>query len=807
VQALLDGTLSRDPDALEIAEWKWSWVSTPMATGPAFDPAHVTDWKGYQFAPDLEPPKSPSRVWVVPAKEGVYDASLAVTDSDGASGTPSVGRLVVLPKDQPGASIGRPRVRIESVVPGGSLRAVATLENPNEPISPPDTNTWTWYQDARNPQQIDLESRIEDGGKALRLDGLPADGDSFFAVVASNGKAWSEEASVLVRHPGAWPIAYALDEPPDWLRHTTLYEVFVRQWADGHAPATAPSLLPVRVTNDGTGDLRGLREKLPYVTSLGVGTLWLMPMFASADRSHGYHVIDYERVEPDYGDDADLKALCDSAHAAGLRVMVDWVINHSSRFHPWFLESLDPKSRFRDRYIWFNNGKYGYGRETYGQKLEIDLGWADIPDLNLAEPEVFHHVLGAAQRWMDMGVDGFRLDHVTGPDHAFWRAFRKEMKRRKPDVALIAEAWNDMPVLVDYAHGEFDCAFNFPHFYTATAIVKDGKPASDLGDLLAKMEKSFPAGALHCPFSSNHDVPWKSTLWKDLGQDSAKMGAIANLLLTAPGAPQILYGDEVGSTEHRGPMPWNLVGETNALQKIWSERYAARSLSTALRAGETLAGASDAPTDVAVFARKADAEVVVATLNLHGVAHDRVMTTFSALNLLIPGTAYRLVDLLTAETFPVDEDGGVILLDLAPWQGRWLRLDAMPGPDPMIALALEVDVGNADKPPTAGQLVHVTGEKTWLGAWATNVVPLYDDGTHGDLKAADGVWTRTFDVPLGVVSEFKYLIDLPGAQSWSGAEWSGDAPNRKLYAADVDGDLKMRLRASFGVPGMAMQEP
>jgi glycosidase len=367
----------------------------------------------------------------------------------------------------------------------------------------------------------------------------------------------------------------------DWADGVVFYEVFVRSFADSDG--------------DGIGDLRGLIGRLddlndgdPATTSdLGVEGIWLMPVFASPSY-HGYDVVDYRAVEPDYGTMADLEAFLAAAHERGIRVVVDLVINHTSSEHPWFAESASsPASPRRDWYVWRaddpgwtqpwggnptwheHNGAYYYG-----------IFWSGMPDLNFGNPEVVAEVEAIADFWLARGVDGFRLDaarHISadGPGelqndtpatHAFWKRFSAHVRSVDPSALLIGENWTSTANVAPYfgstavvAGGdELPMSFDFA---LAEAILEavqlaDARPVAEA---LAEVARLYPPGVLDGTFLTNHDMPRVAT---QLGGDQARLRSAAAVLLTLPGTPFLYYGEEVGlvgdkpDPDIRTPMPW-----------------------------------------------------------------------------------------------------------------------------------------------------------------------------------------------------------------------------------------------------------
>jgi glycosidase len=272
--------------------------------------------------------------------------------------------------------------------------------------------------------------------------------------------------------PGPQPPA-----PNPWWNDTVFYEVFVRSFYDSDG--------------DGVGDINGLIERLDYINDgdpattddLGVTGLWLMPIMESPSY-HGYDVVDYFQVDREYGRNEDFERLIEEAHARGMRVIVDLVLNHTGRDHPWFQESLDPDSERRDWYVWADEnpgypGPWGqrvwHGTAAAGeQDYYYGVFWEGMPDLNLANPEVTEAVQEAARFWLeDMGADGFRLDAVkhliedgriqenTPATHEWLREFYTFYKDVEPEAFAVGEAWTSTRQVLDYTGDEVDIAFQF----------------------------------------------------------------------------------------------------------------------------------------------------------------------------------------------------------------------------------------------------------------------------------------------------------------------------------------------------------
>lgn len=212
---------------------------------------------------------------------------------------------------------------------------------------------------------------------------------------------------------------------PDWWHEAVFYHILIDRFRrGGDEPLLGDPAKPVFCG----GNLAGVAESLDYLRDLGITALWLSPINSTA-AYHGYHVTDYEDVDQRFGGMAAFEALI-QAVKPDIRIILDWVPNHVHRTHPFFRQAAASKrSRYRD---WFSF-------DVHGNYLSF-LGFTELPKLNLDHPEAREYMITTALRWIDLGVDGFRLDHVVGPSLEFWREFRDAVKRHSPSTFLLGEA-------------------------------------------------------------------------------------------------------------------------------------------------------------------------------------------------------------------------------------------------------------------------------------------------------------------------------------------------------------------------------
>jgi maltose alpha-D-glucosyltransferase / alpha-amylase len=399
---------------------------------------------------------------------------------------------------------------------------------------------------------------------------------------------------------------------PLWYQRAVFYEVLIRGFADSNG--------------DGTGDLRGLTSKLDYLQWLGIDCLWLLPIYESPLRDGGYDISDYLKVLPEFGDLGDFVELVDGAHRRGMRIIADLVMNHTSDQHPWFQASRsDPDGPFGDFYVWSDtDDRYPDARIIFVDTEKSNWTWDSVrgqyywhrffthqPDLNFESPAVQDAMLEVLRFWLDIGLDGFRLDAVpylfvrdgtNGENlpetHEYLRRVRSEVDARYADKVLLAEA-NQWPSDVveyfgDFETGGDEChmAFNFPLMPRIFMAVRR-ESRYPISEILAQTPK-IPANCQWGIFLRNHDEltlemvtdEERDYMYSEYAKDPRmkanigirrrlapllensrnQMELFTSLLMSLPGSPVLYYGDEIGMGDNiylgdrdgvRTPMQWS----------------------------------------------------------------------------------------------------------------------------------------------------------------------------------------------------------------------------------------------------------
>ena len=394
-----------------------------------------------------------------------------------------------------------------------------------------------------------------------------------------------------------------------WYKNAVIYELHIKAFLDAD--------------NDGIGDFAGLVQKLDYLHELGVTAIWLLPFYPSPFRDDGYDIADYTSIDPTYGTMRDFRRFVAAAHARNIRIITELVVNHTSDQHPWFqrARTAKPGSVWRDYYVWSNSDqKYSGTRIVFLDTEKSNWTWDPVakayfwhrfyshqPDLNYDNPRVLADILRVLRFWLDMGVDGLRLDGVPylveregtnnenlPETHEILKRFRAELDERYSDRMLLAEA-NQWPEDTRPYFGDGDechMAFHFPlmpRIFMSLAR-EDRYPITDI----ISQTPSIPEDCQWAVFLRNHDEltlemvtdTERDYLWETyasnerarlnlgirrrlaplLDNDRRKIELLTGLLLSMPGTPILYYGDELGMGDNfylgdrdgvRTPMQWS----------------------------------------------------------------------------------------------------------------------------------------------------------------------------------------------------------------------------------------------------------
>jgi maltose alpha-D-glucosyltransferase/alpha-amylase len=408
-------------------------------------------------------------------------------------------------------------------------------------------------------------------------------------------------------------FSFAKPRDPQWYKRAVFYEVLIRGFYDSNG--------------DGTGDIRGLTSRLDYLEWLGIDCIWLLPIYASPLRDGGYDIADFTQILPDFGTIGDFVELVESAHQRGIRVIADLVMNHTSDQHPWFEASrTEPDGPFGDFYVWSDtDDRYSEARVIFVDTEQSNWTFDQVrgqyywhrffshqPDLNYENPRVQDAMLEVLRFWLDLGIDGFRLDAVPylyeregtncenlKETHEYLKRVRAEIDRLYPDRVLLAEA-NQWPAdVVEYfgdpSVGGDEChmAFHFPLMPRIFMAVRR-EQRYPISEIMAQTPP-LPSGCQWGIFLRNHDELTLEMVTDDerdymymeyardprmkanigirrrlsplLDGDRNQLELFTALLLSLPGSPVLYYGDEIGMGDNiwlgdrdgvRTPMQWTV---------------------------------------------------------------------------------------------------------------------------------------------------------------------------------------------------------------------------------------------------------
>ncbi len=345
------------------------------------------------------------------------------------------------------------------------------------------------------------------------------DGDD--ARTAEDG---GDGGSVAVNDPHA---------PPEWADSPTIYEVFVRSFAGDTLPTT----------------FREIERRVPYLESLRVDALWLTPVLASPTE-HGYHVTDYYETASDLGSREAFESLVEACHDAGIRVVFDLVVNHTSRDHPAFQMHAAGVDEYADHYRRadgaFDVTGTDWAELAPGDMPEYYFNWRRIPNLNFDSPAVRAWLLDVVDEWAAV-VDGFRADVAWGVPHGFW----KEVADRLPDDVLLLD--ETLPHDPFYGEGEFDLHYDTSLYEVLRDAGAGEAPADAVADAFDRAAwLGFDDPGAQMRYVENHD---EDRYLAEYGRDALK--AAAATVFALPGAPMIYAGQERGNENYRGPIRWH----------------------------------------------------------------------------------------------------------------------------------------------------------------------------------------------------------------------------------------------------------
>ena len=416
---------------------------------------------------------------------------------------------------------------------------------------------------------------------------------------------------------------------PEWSYSAILYEMNIRQF-----------------TMEGT--FRAASERLPFLRSIGVDAIWLMPIYpiGEEDRKGSlgsyYSIRDYKGVNPEFGSEADLRDFITKAHALGIKILFDWVANHTARDARWISERpVD----------W-------YERDSEG-RAKVPWDWSDTAKLNYANREVWRGQIDAMRYWVEQfGIDGFRCDMAMLVPIEFWQEASAELHSIKSDIFMLAEAEED-----NLFEGAFNMSYQWNIHHIMCDIAKGARRVWDLRNAMHAERQRYPREAMRLSFTSNHDEnSWSGSEQSRFGRALEVMTAMTFLMPST--MPLIYTGQEVGYDHSfaffdRDPIPEELYKEgyaTELYRRLADLKHSQRALDSGERGGDVIEIENNAKDCMMTFVREVADSRVVAIVNLSPY------TIHADFRTGIYAGKYR--DAISGERVILDEH---VERDIAPW--------------------------------------------------------------------------------------------------------------------------------------------
>src|SRR6056297_2340852 len=434
-----------------------------------------------------------------------------------------------------GEGSGRPRIRLDAAIEGDEAVITATpTPNPASTQDADDLDVEFMLDDRDGITEGDIT--IDDRKLRIPLDLIGeqvrvhavAIGDSYRVADSVTVDRLTNDDELVTDGGVAATGNFAVhrpNDPPEWGKSVTLYEIYVRGYAadDEEADTT----------------FEALENRLDYMEELGVDCLWLTPVLQHDGAPHGYNITDFFSIADNLGDREDYESFVEAAHDRGMSVLFDLVMNHSARDHPYFQDAYqNPDSEYYDWYEWQDNGEPG----TY-------FGWEYIANFDFSNLEVREHLLEAVDMWAEV-ADGFRCDMAWAVPESFWKEMRDRLKSKDPEFLLLDET---IPYIADFHEGMFDIHFDTTLYFTLRQVGTGNQDADAILDAVEGRKRSaFPDHAAFMLYMENHD---ETRYIVECGDDATK--AAAGALFTLPGIPMLYGGQELGQRGRRDHLAWD----------------------------------------------------------------------------------------------------------------------------------------------------------------------------------------------------------------------------------------------------------
>ena len=360
----------------------------------------------------------------------------------------------------------------------------------------------------------------------------------------------------------------------DWFKNAIIYHILIDRFAGFKSIENwdKPEFLG--------GNIKGIIEKLPYIRDLGINTIWISPFYKTSEY-HGYHITDFYEVDQHFGTKKDIEKLIETVHKNDMYIITDFVPNHCSNQHPYFLEAQQNKNSEYKRWFYFIKWPNNY---------LCFLNFKQLPKINLNYPNARAYIINAAKHWLSLGFDGYRLDHVIGPAHRFWQHFKAEIKNMFPNVILIGEAWmkgikfNDLKtinikhkflkwtfgsssdlLLKEYI-GELDGVLDFRLQELIRDYVAKGRiTEKEFNHQIKSHYKKYPVSYFLPTFLDNHDM---DRFLFECKNNKEKLKQAAKIQFSIGQPTIIYYGTEIGMTQNKSIWEYQTYGDLQTRQPM-----------------------------------------------------------------------------------------------------------------------------------------------------------------------------------------------------------------------------------------------
>jgi cyclomaltodextrinase / maltogenic alpha-amylase / neopullulanase len=519
-----------------------------------------------------------------------------------------------------------PQVTIVGSADGRSITLTAEASSPDSL-----SVTYYWTDDDKNPANT-FNVKIT---KTISFTLPQVEGEYYFNVRARDAEGRYVYARKLIFAEGDSIYFSSNNDHASWIDDAIFYEIYPRSYSS-------------------TADFQGIQDKIPEMLDLGINAVWLMPMY-TGPTEHGYEITDYFGFEEDFGTEVEFRNLVEAMHEAGIKVILDFVVNHTSIQHPFMQNVLEygENSPWADWYIW--EGEPG------NSNYEFFFDWASLPNLNHNNKEVRDYFIKAAMYWvLEFDIDGYRCDVAWGVEERntdFWLEWRAALKNIKPELFLEAEASSAQPI---YYENRFDSANDWD---LRTKILNVSKGTQAISVLDDELRKNYPIYARPFRFVENHDEVRVAS-----SQGTQRSKLMHTILMTANGVPLIYSGGEVGETTNRGVIDWsdpdNLRPYFKSLVNLRKKYLTNPSLERII---------TSLPSDVYAYNSISGNNNILTIVNFRSESKSS-----SILASDLPVSTKYLTNLIDGSVIDVQSAGESIVIDLEAYQAKVFYLGEVP---------------------------------------------------------------------------------------------------------------------------------